>query len=40
MRKVLLTMNENQKYEIIKKLVDTNGNKKAAAIKIVAQTDT
>ena len=27
-------MNENQKYEIIKKLVDTNGNKKAAAIKI------
>ncbi|WP_058486067.1 ISNCY family transposase [Defluviitalea phaphyphila] len=27
-------MNENQKYEIIKKLVETNGNKKAAALKI------
>jgi transposase len=34
MRKVILTMNENQKYEIIKKLVDTNGNKKAATLKI------
>lgn len=33
-RKVLLTMDENQKYEIIKKLVDTNGNKKKAALKI------
>jgi transposase len=33
-RKVLLTMDENQKYEIIKKLVDTNGNKKTAALKI------
>ena len=27
-------MNENQKYEVIKKLVDTNGNKKTAALKI------
>jgi hypothetical protein len=27
-------MDENQKYEIIKKLVDTNGNKKTAAFKI------
>ena len=27
-------MNENHKYEIIKKLVDTNGNKKTAALKI------
>jgi len=27
-------MDENQKYEIIKKLVDTNGNKKSAALKI------
>ena len=27
-------MDENQKYEIIKKLVDTNGNKKTAALKI------
>ena len=33
-RKVLLTMNENQKYEVIKKLVDTDGNKKTAALKI------
>lgn len=33
-RKVLLTMDENQKYEIIKKLVDTNGNKITAALKI------
>ena len=34
MRKVLLTMNEQLKYEIIKKLVETNGNKKTAALKI------
>jgi transposase len=27
-------MDENQKYEIIKKLVDSNGNKKTAAVKI------
>lgn len=33
-RKVLLTMDENQKYEVIKKLVETNGNKKTAALKI------
>lgn len=33
-RKVILTMDENQKYEFIKKLVDTNGNKKTAALKI------
>lgn len=33
-RKVLLTMDENQKYEVVKKLVDTNGNKKTAALKI------
>ena len=33
-RKVLLTMDENQKYEVIKKLVDSNGNKKTAALKI------
>lgn len=33
-RKVLLTMDENQKYETIKSLVDSNGNKKAAALKI------
>ena len=33
MRKVELRMNEQNKYEIIKKLVDTNGNKKRAATK-------
>ena len=33
-RKVSLTMDENQKYEIIKKLVETNGNKKTAALKL------
>lgn len=34
MRKVLLTMNEEKRYEVIKKLVDTNGNKKNAALKL------
>ncbi|NMB98189.1 MAG: hypothetical protein GYA02_16550 [Clostridiaceae bacterium] len=34
MRKVILTMDENQKYETIKKLVETNGNKKRAAISL------
>lgn len=34
MIKVELRMNENQKYEIIKKLVETNGNKNSAALKI------
>lgn len=34
MRKVNLTMNENEKYEIIKKLVETNGNKQRAAVKL------
>ena len=38
MRKVLLTMDENKKYEIIKKLVDTNGNKKTAALKLGCST--
>ena len=28
MRKVELRMNEQNKYEIIKKLIETNGNKK------------
>ena len=27
-RKVILTMNENQRYEIIKKVIETNGKKK------------
>ncbi|MEG0314932.1 MAG: hypothetical protein RR646_06730 [Erysipelotrichaceae bacterium] len=34
MRKVDLRMNEEYKFEIIKKLSETNGNKKAAAIKL------
>ena len=34
MRKVDLRMNEQYKYEVIKKLVDTHGNKKNAAIKL------
>jgi len=33
-RKVILTLKENEKYEIIKKLVDTDGNKQTAALKI------
>ena len=34
MRKVVLTLKEQEKYEIIKKLVETNGNKKRAANKL------
>lgn len=34
MRKVELRMNEQNKYETIKKLVETNGNKKRAALKL------
>lgn len=34
MRKVVLRMNEEQKYKIIKKLVDSNGNKKRAALEL------
>jgi hypothetical protein len=34
MRKVILTMNKEKRFEIIKKLVDTNGNKKNAALKL------
>lgn len=34
MRKVELRMNEENKYLIIKKLVETNGNKNRAAIKL------
>lgn len=34
MRKVNLTMNEHKKYDIIKKLVDNNGNKQRAAIEL------
>lgn len=40
MKKVKLRMNENQKYEIIKKIVDSNGNKKTAALKIGCTTRT
>lgn len=34
MRKVELRMNEEYKYKIIKKLVETNGNKQMAAVKL------
>lgn len=34
MRKVNLRMNEQNKYEVIKELVDHNGNKKHAALKL------
>ena len=34
MRMVELRMNEENKYKIIKKLVNTNGNKKSAATKL------
>ena len=34
MRKVVLRMNEEKKYNVIKKLVDNNGNKKRAAIEL------
>lgn len=33
-RKVVLTMDEDNKYEIIKKLVDSNGNKKRATLTL------
>lgn len=33
-RKVNLRMNEQQKYEVIKKLVDTGGNKDRAAMTL------
>jgi len=38
MRKVNLNMKENEKYKIIKKLVETDGNKKRAAISIGCTT--
>lgn len=34
MRKVILMMKEQRKYEVIKKLVETNGNKKRAAVEL------
>lgn len=34
MKRIELRMNEQQKYEVIKSLVDHNGNKKSAALKI------
>lgn len=34
MKRIELRMNEQQKYEIIKSLVDHDGNKKAAALKL------
>lgn len=38
MRKVNLSMSENEKYEIIKKLVDSDGNKKTASLKLGCTT--
>ena len=40
MRKVDLRMNEDKKYRIIKKLVESNGNKKKAAMKLNCSTRT
>ena len=40
MRKVVLRMNELFKFEVIKKLVDSNGNKKNAALKLNCTTRT
>lgn len=40
MRKVELEMNELEKFNVIKTLVDTNGNKKRAAIKLGCTTRT
>ena len=34
MRKVELRMNELEKYKVIKKLVETNGNKQQAALRL------
>ncbi len=34
MRKVVLTLKEENKYQVIKKLVETNGNKQRAANKL------
>ena len=34
MRKVMLTMDNNNEYEIIKKLVETNGNKNTARVRL------
>lgn len=34
MRKVVLTLKEQEKYDVIKKLIETNGNKKRAANKL------
>lgn len=34
MKRMELRKNEHEKYEVIKKLVDTNGNKNTAAIKL------
>ena len=34
MRKVVLTLKEQKKYDVIKELVDHNGNKKRTALKL------
>ena len=33
MRKIILTLKEQKKYNVIKELVDHNGNKKRATLK-------
>ena len=38
MRKVELSLKEKEKYEIIKKLVETNGNKERARIKLILKS--
>lgn len=40
MRKVELTMKEQEKYRVIKKLAETNGNKKRAAVELGCTTRT
>ena len=34
MKKIILNAREQHKYEVIRKLIETNGNKKAAAVKL------
>ena len=34
MRKVTLTLDAQEKYEVIKRLVDEHGNKQSAALKV------
>ena len=40
MKRIYLNMNEQLKYDVIKSLVDHDGNKKAAALKLGCTTRT